>query len=429
VRSNSECSIIALILTAALGCLVPSSVAQSLPPILVADPLPTAKESDLFPLQGGHASQFVVAEDGGHSIDVGDGRVAWLFGDTIVGYSPDRADILRFKRELTDGQVGRCNSAAIAPISAKRHPFELSFWAPLKGLRNGASIADQAIPFVAGESFDAGDRIWPVGGIRIGQSLYAFVFRMNQKKSRGSDPYTLAQSSISNPLRFERVRDPAGNPLVLPFHEEVDGAITKGSLEIGRTPWVDQGFLYCFATYAVRRKQWRGLREETEISLGWAANLVRVPVEKLNVPETWELAYGRGQWGKVRECAASFFELQGHGVSVHRNPYLGKWVAAYAPLAVPMINNSLEVVACVADDPSGPWSNAVEIFRAPIAPMPRHTPVFGKAADSNMYIAELHPWSSPDRGRTILLTFNDARRGEVYATWIDLGRLRVQPRK
>lgn len=418
-----------LFLTAILYWLSPCAPAQSLTPVLNAKPLPTASEGAVFPLNDGDYPQFVVAGDGGHSIDLGDGRVVWLYGDTIVGYSPGKTDIVRFKEELAGGQVGRANTAAVMNIPGKGEPFALRFWAPLKGLKNGEPIADQAIPFTKDESFEAGDRIWPVGGLRIGEWVYAFALRMNQAKPSAPARYTLARSPVTDPLRFERIMDSSAQPLVLPFHEEVDGAITAGPLEIGRTPWVDHGYLHCFATYTVRRKQWRGLPEEKVTSLGWAAHLVRVPVEKLNVPGAWELAYGQGRWGKVRESAASFFELQGHGVSVHKNRFLGKWVAAYAPLAAPGINDSLEVVIRVADEPDGPWSNAVEVFRAPVAPKPKYTPLFGQDADSNMYIAELHPWSSRDGGRTVLLTFNDGRRGEIYATWVDLGRLTVSAGK
>lgn len=418
----------ALSLTTLCVCVATNASAQTPPPILKAEPLPTAQERDLFPLNGGRSPQHVVAADGGHSVDLGDGRVLWLFGDTVVGYSPDKADIIRFKEQLANPQVGRTNTAAIMKVPEKGSPLVLRYWAPLKGLKDGEPIADQAVPFAKGESFAAGDRLWPMGGTSIGEWIYVFMLRMNQKKSDDSSRYVMARSPVSDPLRFERVMDSSGQPLVLPFQESVDGTIAVGPLELGRTPWVDQGYLYCYATYTVRRKQWRGLPNEKTISLGWAAHLARVPVEKLNVPDAWELAYGRGQWGKVRESAASFFELQGHGVSVHKNRYLGKWVAAYAPLAAPGVNNSLEVVVRVADEPGGPWSNAVEIFRAPVAPQPKHTPLFGSGSDSNMYIAELHPWSSPDDGRTILLTFNDARRGEVYATWVDLARLGVSPR-
>ncbi len=423
MRKHKKHQRIALLLTAILFWIAPGALAQSMRLLLKAEPLPTAQEGDLFPLNGGRYPQFVVAGDGGQSIDLGDGRVVWLYGDSVVGYSPNKTDIIRFKDELAEGQVGRCNAAAVMNIPAKGKPFELRFWAPLKGLRNDEPIADQAIPFVKGESFDAGDRVWPVGGLRIAKWIYVFVLRMNQGESSVPTRYTLARAPVTDPLRFERVMNPSGEPLVLPFHEEADAAITRGPLEIGRTPWVDKGYLYCFATYTLRRKQWRGLPNEKVTTLGWAAHLVRVPVEKLNVPRAWELAYGRGQWGKIRESATSFFELQGHGVSVHKNKFLGKWVAAYAPLAAPGINDSLEVVVCIADEPEGPWSMAVEIFRAPIAPKPKHTPLFGQEANSNLYIAELHPWSSRDGGRTMLLTFNDGRRGEICAAWVDLGRL------
>src|SRR5690606_23026967 len=102
--------------TAVYLILGPVLLAQTPPPILKAEPLPTAKESDLFPLNGGNYPEFVVAADGGHSISLGDGRVIWLFGDTIVGYSPDKADIIRFKEELADRQIGRCNTAALMTI-------------------------------------------------------------------------------------------------------------------------------------------------------------------------------------------------------------------------------------------------------------------------------------------------------------------------
>ncbi|WP_165232113.1 DUF4185 domain-containing protein [Aquisphaera insulae] len=419
-------TLLTLLVMGVIGVPVSGADDDPLPPILDASALPTAQEADLFPLQGGSHPRFVVSADGGHSIDLGDRRVLWLFGDTVVGHSPDRADVLRFKEELADGQVGRCNTAALMTLPAKDRAFELSYWAPAKGLKNHLPVAGQAIPFVEGESFDAGDRIWPVGGLRAGDWVYVFIMLTNAAKPEAPTRYSLARSPATDPLRFQRLSARDGRPLVLPFPARVGGAISLGPLEIGRSPWIEGAYLYSFATYAVRRTQRRGLPGERTFGMGWATSLVRVPMTRLDEPDAWEVAYGQGRWGKVRESARSFFELQGHAVSVHRNECLGKWVAAYAPLAVPTINDELEVVARVADSPEGPWSNAVEIFRAPAAPKAGHTPLFGEQPASNIYVAELHPWSSPDGGRTMLLTFNDARRGRVHAARVDLSRLRIK---
>ena len=41
------------------------------PSVLKGDPLPTSSEADLFPLNGKRYPQFVVAQDGGMSVDLG----------------------------------------------------------------------------------------------------------------------------------------------------------------------------------------------------------------------------------------------------------------------------------------------------------------------------------------------------------------------
>jgi len=394
-------------------------------PAPVLDPVPvsTSPESSIFPLNGGHYPQFVVGQDGGISVDLRDGRVLWFFGDTALGYSPDKKDIIRFQEEDPDHQAGRTNTAAILRIPEHGKPFALEYYAPTKGLKSGEPMAGQAFPYAAGESFDAGDRVWPGGGVRVGDYVYVFMGVIGRDKS---PRFSLCRSHISAPLKFERLmKAPNGNPLVLPFGRGADGAISEGPAEFACSPWVEGSYLYCFATYHVTRKQWQGLRQEKKIDFPMGACLLRVPVGRIDEPGAWTLCYGKGRWGRRRGEALPFFAFEGHSVSVHRNPYLKKWVAAYGPVAIGSFNDSLEVVASVADAPWGPWSNAVTLFRAPNAPKPAHEPAYPHAT-SNLYIAQLHPWSSPDGGRTMLLTFNDSARGGVCCAWVDLGGLHVR---
>lgn len=390
-------------------------------PVLVGDPIDTVSEASIFPLLDRTRSSHVVLQDGGHSIPVAENQVLWVFGDSIVGYSPDREDILRFKPELGDGQVGLTNTGALCPFPLGTSTCSLQFFSNRTGKRSGEPIASQLIPYCDGESFDRGDRLWPTTLIRDGLQIYCFFLMVP------SGTCSIAVSKISDPASFTRLRGKDGEKLILPFHEIVDGAITYGPLEFGRSGWCDADFLYVFTTYKLMRTQWRGTPQATTLDFGWGCNLARVKKDRLTNPSAWELSYGNGVWGKNRDQARSFFPLQGHCVSVHRNEFLGKWVALYAPLCVPGINNSREVIAMVSDAPDGPWSNGVEILRLPEPPNADYKPLFGEVHPaSNLYVVDAHPWSSTDGGKTMLLTFNDSKRGIVSATRIDFSRLKMR---
>lgn len=379
----------------------------------------TTEESELHSLVQPVPSNGVVFQDGGQSLKLSDTKVLWVFGDTILGYSPEKKDILEFKKEVEDQQIGVTNTGAIATISNTGQIEDFKFHSVRKGILSKQNIASQLIPYWPGESFEKGHRIWPSALVRDNDKIYCFFLIVPENQC------SIAVSDVKDPLRFTRMIDNKGNKLILPFNKAEEGALSVSPLEFGRSGWCDSNYLYIYATYKLIRKQWRGTEKQRELEIGWGCNLVRISKDKLDTPEAYELFYGKNRWGRNRRLAQTFFPLQGHSVSVHKNEFLGKWVAMYAPISVPGINDSLEIIAMTSESPEGPWSQGIELLRLPKANVPEYESLFGAwPAESNAYVVEAHPWSSRDNGKTMLVTFNDSRRGVVSCVNADFSRLK-----
>lgn len=372
---------------------------------------------DLNPLVPSRTKGLVSLHDGGHSIHLSKQKVLWLFGDSIIGPSKKKSEILLLKTKTGNDQIGRCNTGLLCQgIPRYTKQGNLNSYYPLKlEVDSNRKFASQLLPYLNEESFDAGDRIWPMGGIAVNKKIYIFTLKVNSKTGKSENRIYVSKNESQ--LDFLPLKCDNGDIFRLPFQRSSASSVGFSSLEIGRSPWISDGFLYCFGSFKLIRRQFANTKSERVIELCWGTNLVRVPLNKIGDANAWDVSYGNGIWGKDRRNARSYFPLNGHCVSIHRNKYLNKWVCVYAPLALPGINDSLEILICFADKPDGHWSEPQLLVRVPEAEE-MLDPLF-KHEKSSVYVVEIHPWASTDEGRTNFLTFNDHKRGVVFGGWVD----------
>jgi hypothetical protein len=293
-----------------------------------------------------------VGADGAYSVDLGDGRVLWLFGDTWIdptgrgqrrgasmvsntvgiqqGYDPSRATVRFFWRTMADGVPG-----AFFP--------------------------------------DSGDvRYWPGHGVRLGDQLLLFL---------------MAVESRSGGLGFEvadwdavLVSNPDEDPAVWEM-TRLDTPSNRLQVIVGSGGVLrDGGYLYAFgaqeptAQHDVYLARWR----EEEVLLG-----------RLDGMEWW----GGDQegWGSKGDEESRAQPVFGDGqteFTVHYDPRSRAFVevqtAGFGPAAV---------VRRTAPRPTGPWSTPDTVFIPAQIQFPRIMIYQGKA----------HPWLE---GAPLVLTYS-----------------------
>jgi hypothetical protein len=261
--------------------------------------------------------------DAAYSVDLGDERSLWLFGDSFVASSPvtQRAGL---------GMVR--NSVAVMRGRDPR-TATLRFAVPRDG--SGAPAA-----FFEGRD---GRWYWPAHGVRDGDALVVFLYRM----APGS-----ADDAPGFGFRFEgsdavRITNPDAEPeawqlqwLALPDSVE--------KLAVGASVLVHDGQVYAYAVGPAPPHPLYLLR--------WS--LAALHQASLPAPEAWTgSGFGRGPPAVIVSSTA--MEL-----SAHRDPTSGQIVIVHSQGfgAAPLVERR-------AARPEGPFSDPVTLFRPAVQPL------------------------------------------------------------
>jgi hypothetical protein len=289
--------------------------------------------------------------DGAYSVALGDDRLLWLFGDTLIG-------------RVTEGR--RIDSHLIhnsAAIQTGAHPAErsLSFF-----YRTTESGLPQALflPDLMNGWW------WPYHGVRTPQGLFLFWLQIEAAEGPAAFGFRLIASWLA------QVENPCAPP-------------DAWTLTARRIPWgnerrlfgssilVRDGFVYIYGTV-------------DEAATGAARKqvvLARVPVGELAEFGAWRF-YAGGEWVADGERALPVCDEAAAELSVSHLPGSDRYVMVYTRGG---LSETIDLRS--APRPEGPWSEPVSVYRCPEADW---------APEIFCYAAKAHPALATGEGELIV---------------------------
>ena len=301
------------LLGAAVGC------AGDAPPV-IASSWPEADA--LF-----HSDPRWLGADGAYTVDLGDDRTLWLFGDTFLAKEPGgtTSDAF-FLRNTVAVQTGRDPSQAL-----------MAFYWGADDDGSPRSFVDQ----------DGGDWFWPGGGARIGDSLLLFYGRI--------------QTPSGDPSGFQNI---GWRAIVVSDPDDLPSAWNMQDAQVPDTGGIFPGYAVLVSgdhlySYAEKGDVWHDI-----YLLRWSTS--DVAAGNLMSPEWW-----CGDPGKSPAGGSGWSASCDGGPSVvvpNGAPELS--VQPGGPLA-PFVMVQTEGVGGAtlalrtAPAPEGPWSDVQSFFRPP----------------------------------------------------------------
>ncbi|SNY25870.1 fibronectin type III domain-containing protein [Paractinoplanes atraurantiacus] len=304
--------------------------------------------------QGGHWT----GGDETMSADLGNGQVAWFFGDTMLGK-------VNADRSRPSGQPMINNSVVIQEGTTLT-----------KTLHGGTAALPQA--YVGAHTKAEPNELgwWPGESRRNGNTLEVFYTHVKRGADGGALSYVTAGRSIA---RFA-LPSMALQELV-PLNLNTSYKVGWGAALVDGT----DGKTYIYGTNRVG-----------EVDSLYVA---RAPQGSLTNTSAWQYLTGDptagGQWSSTETSAAPIMTGIGAGFSVKR---LGGDNPRYALVTMDTSEVfSNEVVAYFAKDPAGPFTHQTSLYSAP-------EPAASKGAW--VYNARLHPEQTPSSSDTMVVSYN-----------------------
>ena len=261
-----------------------------------------------------------------NTVPLTDSITLWLFGDSWIGH---------VKKNSHAGSKMICNTVAI----------QYGKTANEKNLKFYYKTIDRK-PAPLFNPSDGRGQFWLTGGgIMSGNSLYLIasqiVKKENDKSVFGFESVGNFLLSISNPLD-----DPSEwivKEMRIPFFLHTEDT----EIDFGITQFKKDGYIFIYGV-EFRRKE-----NERYMLLG------RAPEKELLNFGAWEF-YSDNQWGKDFKKADRLCNHFGAEYSVSFHPFLRKYVTVYSELGM-----SDKIMLRTAVNPEGPWSEQIEIYKAP----------------------------------------------------------------
>ncbi len=285
--------------------------------------------------------------DGATSVDLGNNKSLWLFGDTLLG-------ILSPKGEKKAAMVR--NTIAIQDRRGNPPGAVEYFWSVQDGL---------PWSFFLGDNYDQGSWLWPVAGIMIERDLYIFFYNLLPSGGipgldfkMGSTLLVKISNPYSSPAHWRMTRQE------LPFGGDHRNFISAVYLE--------KPYLYLL-----------GFDDgETGQAVERSAVLARIPIRDVKKGlwesgvQYWSEEGKTGTWSPSQERLKPIFSPGVTESSLHYSPQLKRYIA--------LTQRAFQPDICIVSAPSitGPWSEPQKVYTIP--------ELAGKK-DCHAYAMKAHP--------------------------------------
>ena len=268
-----------------------------------------------------------VGADGNFSVDLGGGRLLWLFGDTFVG-------------KVKDGRRVDCvminNSAAIQRVGTTQ-PVEFFYQTMAEGRPQSFMLPS-----------DGRGYLWPMHGVRVGKGFSLFLLRVKPDNTTTAFPFKVFGSCLGYvadadaPPSTWKVRQAA-----VPFSKFEE----KGSIVFGSAVLRQGQYVYIYGIDSLR-KDAAGKQMSAMV-------LARAPAGKLGDFSAWRF-YARGKW--VKDYAESDAVCPGQAVEclVSYMPALKQYAAVYMEGVI-----FGSIMVRLAPKPEGPWGEPIKVYECP----------------------------------------------------------------
>ncbi|HZZ73761.1 MAG TPA: DUF4185 domain-containing protein [Pirellulales bacterium] len=268
-----------------------------------------------------------VGGDGDYSTPLSDQKTAWIFSDTLVGEMKNgaRHDVA-FVNNTVAIQTGHWPDAKFEFFVAK-------------------NSSEKPVALFVPKT--PGDWFWPQAAVEVRGHLLVFLSRI--QKSGGGGAFGFKQ--VGRTLAI--VSNPLDSPLDWKFTQvELTDSIIRREREsaLGGAILKQEDFVYFYGTDDVRRP-----------GGGKFLIVARSPSMTAEDPTTWKY-YRDGDWDATAEQAE-------HLCPGLANEFSVSWLPAAKRFALVYTENGLsdKILVRTAEQPSGPWSEATTVYRAPEA--------------------------------------------------------------
>ncbi len=316
-----------------------------------------------------HESDEWVGGDGAITVDLDDGRILWLFGDSRVA---------------PDGERDRDEAFFLSNTVAIQHdpdPTRASlefYWRTQEPPSDeGDDLPD--IPPITGGDDEQGDprpfipdeedgeiAHWPGHGTMVEGELLLFYTRIE----RGEGPFGFEDAG----WRAFLVQDPSGEPLAWELEQARTPAFPFENISIATGSVFEQGdHVYAYASHS--HQDALGLVHFDPFLVRWLRQ--DVLAADLTSPEWYDPAQGAWlDWQDLDKPPEPLFEPGGPGWTVHHDAERDAWIQIQIS---DFPTGPIELRT--APDPMGPWSTT-----API-----HEPPENRYENVTTYLAYAHP--------------------------------------
>lgn len=286
-----------------------------------------------------------IGGDGVFSVPLNDGRILWLFGDTLIG-------------NIREGRRPKKTEMINNTIAFQRRtgvmPKDLEFFFPI---RKGKAASVFVPPNKKGW-------FWPFHGVQTSSGLYIFLVQIEKT----DDPSVFGFHTIGSWL----VRIP--NPLEKP---------QNWRMIYSRIPWSDctQNMNLFWGSAVLSHGDdlyVYGIREPLGQKTTVKSMIVaKIPTSTLDVFRNWTF-YSRGTWGKDFRKVEDLFPKCASEFSVTFDSNMKRFLALYSSQE----GFSRDILIRSAPKPWGPWSEPQKIYTCP---------GFEKNPNMLFYAAKHHP--------------------------------------
>lgn len=296
----------------------------------------------------------VIGQDGAYSVSLKKGNL-WLFGDTFFGtFNSDRS--FKYKGTVHNNAFYTDDVKASDGITGIEYKKDSDGFATYL-LNNAEAENPKKI------------KLWPGHGIQTGKGIYLF-YSLVEIFGEGSFDFRHVGQGIAfgkTPLgHFQRLKY-RGN---FSFWN-------KDEPRFGVSVYTDtDGWVYIYG------------RDE---SAPYGFKVAKVRKDQIANPNAYLYFSKKGKWISKMDQAIILFESGPAEASVSYNQFVGKYLLLYSRFF------EKDVVVRLADNPWGPWSNTISIYKCK-----------PKKKDGFCYAAKEHPQYSEKEGGIIYFTVVDS---------------------